>query len=45
MFPQLKGLGGSGAATDDNVEFRAVLQRYYDGEDDPLTLATLTAGQ
>ena len=28
-------------ATDDNAEFRAVLDKFYDGEDDPATIELL----
>ena len=31
-------------ATDDNADFVAVLDKYYDGGEDPLTLARLTGG-
>ena len=31
------------AATEDNAEFRAVLDRFYGGDSDPLTLALLDA--
>ena len=29
-------------ATDDNQDFVALLDKYYDGQEDPLTLARLT---
>ena len=32
-------------ATDDNAEFRAVLDKFYAGEDDPATIERLRAGQ
>jgi uncharacterized protein (DUF1810 family) len=32
-------------ATDDNAEFRAVLDKFYDGEDDPATVALLNAAR
>jgi len=33
------------AVADDPAPFRALLDRYYDGQDDPRTLAILAAGQ
>jgi uncharacterized protein (DUF1810 family) len=32
-------------ATDENAEFRAVLDKFYDGEDDPATVALLSAAR
>ena len=32
-------------ATDDNAEFRAVLDKFYDGEDDPATVELLSAAR
>jgi uncharacterized protein (DUF1810 family) len=32
-------------ATDDNAEFRAVLDKFYDGEDDPATVELLNAAR
>ena len=32
-------------ATDDNAEFRAVLEKFYNGEDDPATVELLSAAQ
>jgi uncharacterized protein (DUF1810 family) len=32
-------------ATDDNAEFRAVLGKFYDGEDDPATVELLSAAR
>ncbi len=32
-------------ATDENAEFRAVLDKFYDGEDDPATVELLTAAR
>ena len=32
-------------ATDDNEEFRAVLDRFYDGEDDPATVELLSTAR
>jgi uncharacterized protein (DUF1810 family) len=31
-------------ATDDNAEFLALLERYYNGEEDPVTVARLSGG-
>jgi uncharacterized protein (DUF1810 family) len=32
-------------ATDENAEFRAVLDKFYDGEDDPATVELLSAAR
>ena len=32
-------------ATDENAEFRAVLDKFYDGEDDPATIELLSAAR
>jgi uncharacterized protein (DUF1810 family) len=32
-------------ATDENAEFRAVLNKFYDGEDDPATVELLSAAR